>query len=186
MRWGPIPAWWKKAIRDMPATFNARAETVAEKPMFRTAFRRSRCIVPASGYYEWKTINGAKQPFYFSAADDGVLSIAGLWDEWKDRSSPAGPLFSCTLIVTAANEFAGRIHDRMPVFLQPEKFAALLDGSAGTELLKLASKDLLRCSCAPQQECSADVADGSSAYWRGICRELDFYSKAVFCVGTQF
>ena len=112
--------------------------------MFRTAFKRSRCIVPASGYYEWKMINGAKQPFYFSAADGGVLSIAGLWDESNDRSSPAGPLLSCTLIVTAANEFTGRIHDRMPVFLQPENFAAWLDGSAETELLQPASKDLLQ------------------------------------------
>jgi hypothetical protein len=66
-----------------------------------------RCVVPAAGYYEWKTINGAKQPFYFSAEDGGVLSIAGWWDEWNDRSSSAGPLLSCTLIVTAANEFAG-------------------------------------------------------------------------------
>jgi putative SOS response-associated peptidase YedK len=120
MRWGLIPAWWKKAIKDLPATFNARAETVSDKPMFRTAFKRSRCIVPASGYYEWKTINGAKQPFYFSAEDGGVLSIAGLWDEWNDRSSPAGSLLSCTLIVTVANEFAGRIHNRMPVFLKPD------------------------------------------------------------------
>jgi hypothetical protein len=80
--------------------------------MFRTAFKRSRCIVPASGYYEWKTINGAKQPFYFSATDGGMLSIAGLWDEWNDRSSPAGPPLSCTLIVTAANKFAGRFTTR--------------------------------------------------------------------------
>jgi putative SOS response-associated peptidase YedK len=109
--------------------------------MFRAAFKRSRCIVPASGYYEWKTINGAKQPFYFSGADGGGLSIAGLWDEWNDRSNSAGPLLSCTLIVTAANEFAGRIHDR---FLQPEDFAAWLDGSAGTELLKPARKELLQ------------------------------------------
>jgi putative SOS response-associated peptidase YedK len=117
---------------------------VADKPMLRTALKRSRCIVPASGYYEWKTIKGAKQPFYFSAEVGGVLSIAGLWDEWNDRSSPAEPLLSCTLIVTAANKFAGRIHDRMPVFLQPEHFAAWLDGAAGPELLKPASNELLR------------------------------------------
>ena len=78
-----------------------------------------------------------------AAADDGVLSIAGLWDEWNDRSSLAGPLLSCTLIVTAANEFAGRIHDRMPVFLKPEDFGAWLDGSAGPELLKPACEELL-------------------------------------------
>jgi putative SOS response-associated peptidase YedK len=144
MRWGLIPAWWKKAIKDLPATFNARAETVADKPMFRSAFKRSRCIAPASGYYEWKTINGAKQPFYFSAADGGPLSIAGLWDSRNDPSGPAGPLLSCTLIVTAANEFASRIHDRMPVFLKPENFGAWLDGSAGPELLKPAGEGLLQ------------------------------------------
>jgi putative SOS response-associated peptidase YedK len=73
-----------------------------------------------------------------------VLSIAGLWDEWNDRSSPEGPLISCTLIVTAANKFAGRVHDRMPVFLPPEDFGAWLDGSAARELLKPAGEDLLR------------------------------------------
>jgi putative SOS response-associated peptidase YedK len=73
-----------------------------------------------------------------------VPSIAGLWDEWNDRSSPAGPLLTCTLIVTAANELAGHIHDRMPVFLQPENFAAWLDGSAGPKLLKPASEELLQ------------------------------------------
>jgi putative SOS response-associated peptidase YedK len=73
-----------------------------------------------------------------------VLSIAGLWDEWNDRSSSAGPLLSCTLIVTAANEFAGRIHNRMPVFLQPKDFAGWLNGSAGPELLKPASEELLQ------------------------------------------
>jgi putative SOS response-associated peptidase YedK len=73
-----------------------------------------------------------------------VLAIAGLWDEWNDRSNPAGPLLSCMLIVTAANKFAGRIHDRMPVFLQPANFAAWLDGSAGPELLKPAGEDLLQ------------------------------------------
>jgi putative SOS response-associated peptidase YedK len=144
MRWGLIQGWWKKTIKELPATFNARGESVADKPMFRTAFKRSRCIVPASGYYEWKTINGAKQQFYFSAADSSVLSIAGLWDEWNDRTGPAGPLLSCTLIVTAANEFAGRIHNRMPVFLKPEDVGAWLDGSAGPELLKPAGEDLLQ------------------------------------------
>jgi hypothetical protein len=129
--------------------------------MFRTAFKRLRCIVPASGYYEWKTINGAQQPFYFSAADDGVLSIAGLWDEWNDRSGPTGPILSCTLIVTAANEFAGRIHDRMPVFLQSENFAAWLDGSAGPELLKPASKDLLmEWSCRAPAPPASDAETG--------------------------
>src|SRR5580700_5515988 len=71
MRWGLIPSWWQKRDKDVPATFNARAETVAEKPMFRAAFERNRAIVPASGYYEWKSTPGGKQPYFISAADGG-------------------------------------------------------------------------------------------------------------------
>ena len=142
MRWGLVPSWWKKPLKDVPATFNAHGETVAEKPMFRSASKRTRCIVPASGYYEWRTINGAKQPYYFSASDAGVLSIAGLWDEWNDITS-GEPLLSCTMIVTEANEFAGRVHDRMPVFLAGDSFDTWLDGSVGVELLCSAPENLL-------------------------------------------
>jgi putative SOS response-associated peptidase YedK len=92
MRWGLVPSWWKKTLKDVPTTFDARGETVTEKPMFRSAFKRTRCIIPASGYYEWRTINGEKQPYYFSASDAGVLSIAGLWDEWNDITSRAPAL----------------------------------------------------------------------------------------------
>jgi putative SOS response-associated peptidase YedK len=77
----------KKSPKEVPATFNAHSDTVAEKPMFHDAFRRSRCIIPASGYYEWKAVSGAKEPYYYSAADSGVLSIAGLWDHWRDREN---------------------------------------------------------------------------------------------------
>jgi putative SOS response-associated peptidase YedK len=77
MRWGLIPGWWKKTVKEVPSTFNARAETVAQKPMFRSAFKRNRCIVPASGYYEWRTVEGGKQPYFISAADGGVLNSCG-------------------------------------------------------------------------------------------------------------
>ena len=78
MRWGLIPGWWKKTAREMPATFNARAESVADKPMFRDAFRNRRCIIPASGFYEWTGAKGAKQPHLFTAADGSpVLGFAG-------------------------------------------------------------------------------------------------------------
>jgi hypothetical protein len=83
MRWGLIPYWWKKPLKQLPATFNARAESVADKPMFRDAFKRHRCIIPASGYYEWIKRPDGKQPYFISAADGGVLSFAGLWDRWK-------------------------------------------------------------------------------------------------------
>jgi putative SOS response-associated peptidase YedK len=151
MRWGLVPAWWKKSLKDVPATFNARAETVADKPMFRDAFERRRCIIPASGYYEWrKTSDGSKkpgkaskQPYYISAAGGGVLSFAGLWDTWRHPQSGEA-LASCTIIVTAANAFTRAIHDRMPVILDPADFAAWLGGSAGTELLQPAAEDRLR------------------------------------------
>jgi putative SOS response-associated peptidase YedK len=143
MRWGLIPGWWKKTAKEVPSTFNARAETVAEKPMFRSAFKRTRCIVPASGYYEWRPAEGGKQPYFISAADGEVLSIAGLWDEWRDPES-GDTILSCTLIVTSANDFTRRIHDRMPVLLGRQDQDAWLTGKAGVELLRPAPNDLLR------------------------------------------
>ena len=85
MRWGLIPGWWKKSLKEMPATFNARAESVADKPMFRNAFKERRCIIPASGFFEWTGEKGAKQPHLFTAADGSpMLAFAGLWDRWHD------------------------------------------------------------------------------------------------------
>jgi putative SOS response-associated peptidase YedK len=102
MRWGLVPNWWAKALKQLPASFNARAESVADKPMFRDAFKRRRCIIPASGYYEWIARPDGKQPFFISAADGGVLSFAGLWDRWKNPET--GELvISCTIIVTDTN-----------------------------------------------------------------------------------
>jgi len=143
MRWGLIPGWWKKTATEVPSTFNARAETVAQKPMFRSAFKRSRCIVPASGYYEWRAAEGGKQPYFISAADGAVLSIAGLWDQWKDPETGEA-ISSATLIVTAANDFTRPIHDRMPVLLGQHDLDAWLTGKVGVELLRPAPNDLLR------------------------------------------
>jgi putative SOS response-associated peptidase YedK len=85
MRWGLIPGWWKKPLKEMRlATFNARAETVAEKPMFRDSFKRRRCLMPASGYYEWKTTPEGKQPYYFTRRDGAVMTIAAIQDAWVD------------------------------------------------------------------------------------------------------
>ena len=83
MRWGLVPSWWSKPLKELKlATFNARAETVAEKPFFREAFKRNRCLIPVSGYYEWQDTPDGKQPWYFTARDGSpALTIAGLWDE---------------------------------------------------------------------------------------------------------
>src|SRR6266436_2629512 len=113
MRWGLIPWWWKKPLKQLPASFNARAESVADKPMFRDAFRRHRCIIPASGYYEWLKRPDGRQPYFISAADGSVLSFAGLWDRWKNPET-GEPVTSCTIIVTDANALTRPIHDRMP------------------------------------------------------------------------
>ena len=143
MRWGLVPYWWKKRAKDTPATFNARAETVAEKAMFRDAFKGRRCLIPASGYYEWKGTETGKQPYYFTASDGSPLTIAGLWDEWKDIET-GERLKSCTMIITTANEFVSKIHDRMPVLLQPKDFDAWLTGHAGIERLRPAANDYLQ------------------------------------------
>ena len=143
MRWGLVPSWWRGRLKDVPATFNARAETVAEKPMFRDAFRRGRCLIPVSGYYEWVGTPTGKQPYYYTSRDGSPLTIAGLWDEWKDVETRA-LLQSCTMIVTNANALAAKVHDRMPVLLRPDDFDDWVGGKAGTELLKPAPDDYLQ------------------------------------------
>jgi putative SOS response-associated peptidase YedK len=143
MRWGLIPYWWKKPLKQLPATFNARAESVVDKAMFRDAFSRHRCIVPASGYYEWVTRPDGKQPYFISAADGGTLSFAGLWDRWKNPQT-GERVMSCTIIVTDANALTRAIHDRMPVVLDEADIGPWLNGTAGTELLRPAAEGRLR------------------------------------------
>jgi putative SOS response-associated peptidase YedK len=110
--------------------------------MFRDAFRRNRCLIPASGYYEWLKTPTGKQPYYYAARDGTPLTMAGLWDEWKDIETGMNVL-SCTMIVTNANSLAGKVHDRMPVLLQLEDFPRWLAGSNATEMLKPAPDDYL-------------------------------------------
>ena len=143
MRWGLIPSWWKKSAKEIPATFNARAETLADKPMFRDAFKRNRCLIPASGYYEWLATPTGKQPYYYTARDGSALTFAGLWDIWKNKGTGTA-LQSCTMVVTTANALAGKVHDRMPVLLQPQDFDGWLAGTTGTELLKPAPDGYLQ------------------------------------------
>jgi len=139
MRWGLIPGWWKKSPKEMPATFNARAESVADKPMFRNAFKGRRCIIPASGFYEWTGDKGDKQPHLFTAADGSpILAFAGLWDRWRDPES-GDEVLSCTIIVCGASAWMKTYHDRMPVILDAKDFDGWLDGSLGPEALKCAS-----------------------------------------------
>jgi putative SOS response-associated peptidase YedK len=127
----------------LPATFNARAESVIDKAMFRDVFKRHRCIILASGYYEWIKRPDSRQPYFISAADGSVLSLAGLYDRWKNPDT-GERIASCTIIVTDANELTRPIHDRMPVVLDKADIRPWLNGETGTELLRPAAEDRLR------------------------------------------
>lgn len=124
MRWGLIPAWAREPSVGS-RMINARSETVHEKPSFRQAFRTRRCIIPASGFYEWQHARGGKIPHYFFLLDGQVMSLAGLWEKWKD---PRGQeIESCTILTTAANAIIKPFHDRMPVILHGDEFDLWLD-----------------------------------------------------------
>lgn len=146
MRWGLVPYWWSKPLKELRlATFNARVETVAHKPFFREAFRKRRCLMPVSGYYEWQDTPDGKQPHYFTAKDGApALTMAGLWDEWKDRANPDTPLRSCTMIIIQPNEFVAEVHDRMPAILRPDQYDDWLSGAMGAKDLLPVDNDYLQ------------------------------------------
>lgn len=120
VRWGLIPSWTKD-LAALPLLFNARSETAAEKPSFRGAFRHRRCLIPATGFYEWqKGTGGRKQPFYLQPAKGGVIAFAGLWDEWADDKGNV--IDTATILTTAANRELAPIHERMPVVVRPDQY----------------------------------------------------------------
>ena len=122
-RWGFIPHWTKGKPKAQP--INARAETVSTSGMFRQAFARRRCIIPADGFYEWKKLDEKnKQPTFIHFPDDRIFGFAGLWEQWKPDD--ADPIDTCTIITTTPNAVAAQVHDRMPVILRPEDYAAWL------------------------------------------------------------
>lgn len=136
VRWGLIPHWAKeKAIGNK--LINARGETLAEKPTFRDAFKRRRCLIPASGFYEWKKQGATKQPYVLRLRSGEPFALAGLWSSWSDPEIGL-PLETCTIITTTPNEVASIVHDRMPVILDRTKYALWLDSgepaSSFTEL----------------------------------------------------
>ncbi|MGO8876162.1 MAG: SOS response-associated peptidase [Acidimicrobiales bacterium] len=166
-RWGLVPSWAKDPAAGVRA-FNARAETLLERPAFRTALLKRRCLIPADAFYEWEKITASpggrvlrRQPWCFTAADGGLLAFAGLWEAWKapgegdPETMLAGAgwhdrwLLSCTVITTTANAAVEPLHDRMPVILRRDDWATWLDPSlheAGelTSLLQPAPAGLLR------------------------------------------
>lgn len=127
MRWGFVPAWYDSPSGG-PLLINARAETVADKPAFRAAIRARRCLIPASGYYEWETTpDGRKLPWYIRRADGAPLVLAGLWQDW-DRNGQH--LTACATLTTAAGPCTAHIHDREPVLVAPADWPLWL-GEAG-------------------------------------------------------
>jgi putative SOS response-associated peptidase YedK len=133
VRWGLVPSWAKNASGGA-RLINARAETVAVKPAFRSAFARRRCLIPADGYYEWQPAaagSKVKQPFYIYRTDSGILAFAGLYELWRDASVPADHLdawlWTATIITTDAPDELGRIHDRMPMVIARDRWADWLD-----------------------------------------------------------
>jgi putative SOS response-associated peptidase YedK len=130
LRWGLVPSW-----ADSPAIgsrlINARVETVAEKPAFRRALAARRCLLPADGYYEWYASPAGKQPFFVRPRDGGTLAMAGLYEFWRDparpQDDPAAWLTTCTVLTTAAEPALAGLHDRMPLVVPRERYAAWLD-----------------------------------------------------------
>ncbi len=132
IRWGLVP-WFSKSLKIKPH-INARAETVATKGMFKRAFADRRCIVPATGFYEWRTEGKRKRPFLIRPKGGGLFGFAGLWGKWKPPEGET--LHSFTIITTASEGAVGDLHDRFPVILPPEAYAAWLDPRVHGETLR--------------------------------------------------
>lgn len=126
LKWGLVPSWAKEESIGS-RMINARAESITEKPSFRNAFRSRRCLIPSSGFYEWKRLGdkAGKQPFYFYLTNKPVFGFAGLWETWK--TVEGNELETCTIITTEANAVLAPVHDRMPVIIKPENYEEWLD-----------------------------------------------------------
>lgn len=173
LRWGLIPSWSKDPSVGSKM-INARSETVAEKPAFKEAIRRRRCLVPASSFYEWKKNGKEKVPHCIRFKNGSPMVFAGIWDRWR---SPEGEVVeSCAILTTAANTLVARLHDRMPVILPPEDWEVWLDRTAcdPAQLVRL-----YRPSCADQMEAFAVSAlvnsvknDAEDLIAPAVCEDL--------------
>ncbi|RMF46525.1 MAG: SOS response-associated peptidase [Deltaproteobacteria bacterium] len=142
LRWGLIPPW-AKTLDISLKTFNARAESVADKPSFAGAFRSRRCLIPADGFYEWEQRSGRKLPWLIRRRDGMPLALAGLWERWQPAGAVA--IESCTIITCPANRLLARIHHRMPVVLEQESWRDWLNPAVAVreEVLRPAAGDIL-------------------------------------------
>jgi len=133
LRWGLIPSWANDP-KIAYSTINAKTETVATKPAFRSAFRKRRCLIPASGFYEWQLQGKQKQPMYIRLRDRRPFAFAGLWEHWEPKEGE--PIESCTIVTTDANEFMLSIHNRMPVILASQDYYQWLGPDVPTDSLR--------------------------------------------------
>jgi putative SOS response-associated peptidase YedK len=128
LRWGLVP-YWAKDIKIGASLINAKAETIAEKPAFREAFKSRRCLIAADGFYEWKKLDAkTRQPYAIVMKDRCLFGFAGLWERWKDKAS-GEVVRSCTIVTTTPNEICAPIHDRMPAIVAPEDYGKWLGES---------------------------------------------------------
>jgi putative SOS response-associated peptidase YedK len=131
LRWGLIPFW----ARDRKIGYkmiNARGESIADKPAFRAAFKHRHCLIPASGFYEWDHKTQTNRPYFIRQKDTDILAFAGLWEHWQGEDGET--VESCTIITTNANRIVGKIHDRMPVIIEPDKYDQWLDPELDKEI----------------------------------------------------
>ena len=124
--WGLVPSWSKDS-KNSSHLINARAETVREKPSFRSAFRHRRSLIPALGFFEWEKLESGKKAFHIHRHDHHLFAFAGLWERWQHEQKT---LYSYTIITTAASEIMAPIHERMPVIITPENYRQWLDNSS--------------------------------------------------------
>jgi putative SOS response-associated peptidase YedK len=130
VRWGLIPGWAKSPEEFNANLFNARSETVAEKPAFRSAVKARRCLIPTSGFYEWQRLENSKQPFFIHHKEADPFAFAGLWERWEGGLEFEGRVLeTCTILTTEPNNLIKPIHDRMPVILQQKDYDEWLDPS---------------------------------------------------------
>jgi putative SOS response-associated peptidase YedK len=136
--WGLIPGW-SKDRKISHRLINARAETIAEKPSFRSAFMKRRCLIPVTGFYEWQQTGQGKQAYLITRPDQDVFAFAGLWEHWEQGGET---VYSCTIITTSANRLMQPIHSRMPVILDPQNYVNWLDKQyKKDDLLALLARD---------------------------------------------
>ncbi len=143
MRWGFLPHWYKSPSGG-PLLINARSETIAEKPAFRAACRERRCLIPATGFYEWtKDAEGNRLPWFIYPANDEPLVFAGVWQVWDKGEEP---ITTCAIVTTGANETMSQIHHRQPVTLSPDNWALWLgeEGKGAPTLMKPGAEEALK------------------------------------------